>query len=163
MSAEPSNITTITFNPILARQLDARLAHVRAQHPQLDVASYIGDVLHARATRYADHVRRMTITPDLAQWALAMTQQFGPYVLVHHFVADWITALLILRYGEEERGYDAVEVAAAQAEGRAPACSTDPAFTGWPLAFSDEDRARARELLSQAAWPRHFTLLTPEG
>ena len=87
-----------------------------------------------------------------------------PSEAVAHAVADWFTALLILRYGEEERAYDAAEVAAATAEGRAPECSTDPAFTGWPLAFSDKDRARAAELLAGTKWPAEvLTLLPTEG
>lgn len=164
-------MATPTMDPILTAHIEARAALVRERYPQIDHGHYIEQVLLERSQRYAAHLATMTITPDIVTWALAMTRQYGPYVLVSNYVADWITALLLVRYGEEERGYDAAEVAAAIAEARVPACSTDPNFTGWPTQFTDDDRQRAAELLAgdwptrglMTALPRDPRSLTTEG
>lgn len=155
-------MTTAT-DPTLTAHIAARNASLPNDWPGIKPEHYLDIVLRERADRYAAHVAQMTITPELVQWGMAMARQHGPYVRVWHFIADWFTALLILRYGEEERAYDAGEVALAVAEGRAPACSTDPQYRGWPLAFSDEDRVRAMQLLNGERWPEAFTLLPREG
>jgi hypothetical protein len=144
---------TDVLDPTLAAHIAARNSALPTQFPGIDTNHYLEQVVRERAARYAAHVARMTITPDMVQWGMAMTRQYGPYVRVHHFIADWFTALLILRYGEEERGYDAGEVARAVAEADTPACSTDPQYMGWPLAFSDDDRKRGMELLAGEKWP----------
>lgn len=148
------------MDPILAAHIAARADRVRAQFPEIDHGHYIDVVLQARAARYAAHLAAMTITPDMVQWGIAMSRRFGPYVQMWNYVADWFTALLIMRYGEEERAYDAAEVEAAKAEGREAQCSTDPQHAGWPLAFTDADRQRAMELLDGKKWPAEaFTIL----
>jgi hypothetical protein len=118
-------------------------------------------VLGVRARVFAAHVASMVVHPEIQAFAATMTERFGPYLRVHHFVADWITALLILRYGEESRAYDPMEVAIAETESRAPQCSTDPNFDGWPTTFSIEDHQRAAQLLKNHKWPEFFVLLTP--
>jgi hypothetical protein len=127
----------------LADHLADRDAAVRAAWVPKAAEAYL-PVLGERAARFAAHVATMTIAPELAVWALAMAQRYGSWVRVHHFVADWITALLILRYGEEP---DAAR-------------STDPTFAGWPLACTADDLARAQQLLAGENWPaRIFTML----
>jgi hypothetical protein len=127
--------------------LDAHIAQRRAAlvaaFPQIDPTHYVDGVLQDRADRYAAHLATMTIAPDMVQWALTMGRRYGPWVKVHHFVADWLTALLIIRYGEEP---DAAR-------------SDDPNFHGWPVAFTDDDTARASELLAGTKWPQALTLL----
>lgn len=155
---------TATINPVLAAHFATRAARVSEKFPEIKHEHYIEVVLKQRSERYAAHVASMIIDPSLVQWGLSMTRQFGPYVLAWHYVADWFTALLILRYGEENRAYDEAEVEAAKSEEREPNCSTDPNYTGWPLAFSEEDIKRASELLSMERWPaKVFTLLSKEG
>lgn len=153
-------MSTPSLDPVLATHIAQRNAALPQRYPQIDTTHYLETVLLERATRYAAHVAAMMITPDMVQWGMAMTRQYGPYVQVSNYIADWFTALLILRYGEEERGYDADEVAAAFAESRIPNCSTDPNFRGWPLAFSDDDRTRAAELLAGLKWPKGGILTT---
>jgi hypothetical protein len=89
----------------------------------------------------------MKLSPVVIQWAIAMSNKYGQYCMVHYFVADWITALLIIRYGEEpdkER-------------------STDPNFKGWPETFTNQDLLRAGELLQGKDWPTYLTPLSEEG
>lgn len=130
----------------LAALIAARDAEWRARYAEPG-ESYLTDVLADRATRYAAHLATMTVEPDLIAWAMQMATQFGPYVRVHHFIHDsWLTALLVIRYGEEP---DA---------GR----SSDPTFGGWPQVFSAGDRERALELLAGQRWPEFVTLLPRE-
>ncbi len=140
---------TQTADPTLEAHIDARNAYVRTHLPTINADQYLEEVLLDRSARYAAHVATMTVTPDIALWALAMSQKYGPYVRANYYIADWITALLILRYGEEPD----------------PSRSTDPNFAGWPTAFTDEDRERASQLLTGTKrWPAEtFTLLPREA
>lgn len=106
------------------------------------VADYLEGTLRTRADAFAAHVMSMTINPAVAVWALAMSAKFGDYVQVHHFIADWITALLIVRYGEEPDNTKTID------------------GTGWPTSFTANDMTRAQELLAGVAWPTSLTLLT---
>lgn len=128
----------------LEDHIAARNAEVTSAWPEAAANAYL-PVLATRAAAFAAHVASMEIAPEVAVWALAMARQFGSFVRVHHFVADWITALLILRYGEEP---DASK-------------STDPNFAGWPKAFTAEDLVRAQQLLSAEDWPRRVFRLLP--
>jgi hypothetical protein len=131
----------------VAAHIAARDERWRTQHGAAG-ESYLVDVLGDRAARYAAHLERMALEPDITAWALQMAARWGSYVQVHHYVADsWLIALLILRYGEEPEA----------------ARSTDPDFSGWPLAFTADDRARAVELLHGTRWPDAFTLLSPRS
>lgn len=122
---------------------------------------YMDVVLPERAQLYADHVARMTISPEVVQWAMLMASTHGAsYVKMDHFYTDWITMLLIKRYGEEPRGYDAAEVAAARAEGRVPACSTDENYRGWPLAFTPNDIKSAMDMVAFKRWPKGLQIIT---
>jgi hypothetical protein len=132
---------------ILAAHIEARRAALVAAFPQIDPTHYVDGVLQDRADRYAAHLATMTITPDMVQWALTMGRRHGSWVKVHHFVADWFTALLIIRYGEEP---DAAK-------------SSDPHFAGWPTTFTDNDKGRASELLAGLKWPAFLTILPTEG
>lgn len=138
-------MTTSYTDPALTAHIASRDAAWRAAHGDIAADHYLETVLAERAPRYAAHVASMVITPDMVQWQLTMTRRHGPYVRVHHFITDWLTALLILRYGEEP---DASR-------------STDPTFAGWPTAFTDADRQRAADLLVFKRWPAFFTTLEP--
>ncbi len=136
---------TVPMRPAtLADHIAARNAEVTASWPEAAASAYL-PVLERRAAAFAAHVALMDISPEVGVWALAMARQFGSWVRVHHFVADWITALLILRYGEEP---DASK-------------STDPTFAGWPKAFTADDLARAQQILAGEDWPRRVFRLLP--
>lgn len=125
---------------------------------------YMDTVLPARAAQYAAHVAKMSLTPEIVQWAMLMATTHGTsYVKKSHFYCDWITMLLIKRYGEELNAFDAAEVAAAKAEGRVPNCSTDPNFKGWPLAFTALDIQSAMDLIAFKRWNEDLKIvkLTP--
>ncbi len=133
---------------VLEQHIAARNEERRAALGNVHYAHYVEGVLADRADRYAAHVATMDLAPEIVQWSLAMRKQFGTsYVRCSHFVADWITALLIVRYGEEP---DA-------------ALSTDPTFAGWPVAFSDQDVQRAADLLVFKKWPAFLTPLVSEA
>lgn len=89
--------------------------------------------LASRAASYAAHIAAMQMDPDVPAWALAMAGKHGPYVRVHHQITDWLTALLILRYGE--------------------------AVEHWPVAVTAADRQRAAALLAGSRWPDALQLL----
>lgn len=55
-----------------------------------------------RRTRWASVVGAMDVPPDLKEWAAEMTARHGPKVRVWENELDWITALLVSRYGEAE-------------------------------------------------------------
>lgn len=130
----------------LADHIAARDTAWRARHKDVG-EPYLTEVLADRAVRYAAHLGTMTVEPDLIAWAMQMAAQHGPYVKVHHFIHDsWLTALLVIRYGEEP---DAAQ-------------SSDPDFAGWPLVFAVGDRERALELLAGVRWPEYVTLLPRE-
>lgn len=77
-------------------------------------------ILADRARRFKGHIEATTIRPEIAEWAARISQQFGHQVKVHFTVTDWVTALMIIRYGEAEYF--------------------------WPFEFTDEDVQRAEEL-----------------
>ncbi|HYW49726.1 MAG TPA: hypothetical protein VE861_03920 [Gemmatimonadaceae bacterium] len=101
-------------------------------------------VLQGRADAFAAHVATMDVSLAIVQWALQMEQRFGRWVKVHHFIADWITALLIVRYGEEPDGAKTVD----------GVC--------WPTGFTTDDVQRATEMLN-GNLGNSITLLTTEG
>jgi len=138
----------MTLMPLpLAAHLAARNAAFLAAHGAPAADHYLNSVLLERSTAYAAHVASMNLTPDVVQWALAMARKHGAYVKVWHYVADWITALLILRYGEEP---DATK-------------TDDPNFHGWPTTFTDDDTTRAGELLNGTGYPSFLSLLAKEA
>lgn len=77
-------------------------------------------ILADRAARFKEHIEAMTIRPAIEEWAENVSKAYGRKVRVHHTVTDWVTALMIIRYGEAEYH--------------------------WPLEFSDEDVQRADEI-----------------
>lgn len=126
--------------------------------------NYMDVVLPDRAARYAAHVASMSIAPELVQWSMLMATTHGTsFVKKSHFYCDWLTMLLIKRYGEEPNGYDAAEVAAAKDEGRTPNCSTDPNYAGWPSAFTQNDIQSAMDLIAFKRWNEDLKIvkLTP--
>lgn len=133
-------------DPVLLHHIESRNRHYAASQPLANADHYLGE-LQERADRYAAHLATMAISPVMVQWALSMASKYhSEYVKAHHYVADWLTALLILRYGEEPD----------------PNRSTDETFAGWPVRFSEQDMQRANELLVGVNWPsKVFTLLTP--
>ena len=131
----------------VAAHIDARNAEIQAKWDAapdkqlaIDPSHYLDVVLKDRAARYAAHMAKMDIPPEMALFALAMSQRFGSYVKVHHFIADWLTSLLIVRYGEE--------CDPALSEMR-----NDGSPGGWPLTFDDADKQRALQLVQLKNWP----------
>jgi hypothetical protein len=150
---------------VLETLIEQRNADLLAAMGPANYAHYCEGKLQALADAHAAHVATMDIAPEIVLWAGAMRQKFGTsYVRIGgmEYVADWVTALLFMRYGGEPRAFDAAEVAAAKAEGREPNCSTDPSFAGWPSAFSEQDIKRAGELLVLQKFPAFFTPLVVE-
>jgi hypothetical protein len=143
------------MDAVLATHVATRDAAFLTQHGAENPAAvaYLEETLRDRAARYAAHVAAMDLTPDVVQWALAMRAKWqSPYVQVHRFIADWLTALLIVRYGEECDPARCTPCTLASGE---------PASLGWPAAFSEADLARAAELLAGVKWPASLTLLPP--
>lgn len=151
---------------IADRNAELVLAFENAPDKQqaIDPSHYLDIVLAERAPIYAAHVVSMDLSPEDILWSMGMKKRYkSSYVRVWYFIGDWITAFLILRYGEEPRAYDEAEVMAARKTGRAPNCSTDPSFAGWPLAFNAGDITRMQQLLKGKNWPKEFALLPVEG
>lgn len=71
-----------------------------------------------RRTRWAPLVAAMKVPAALKEFAAEMTARHGPKVQVWENALDWITALLVARYGEAEYF--------------------------WPETFGDEDLRRAQ-------------------
>jgi hypothetical protein len=75
------------------------------------------DLLALRADAYRRHIEKMDVPERLADWAQRMTKRYGPVVKVWRNRLPWLSALMVVRYGE------------------------DP--IQWPPAFTDEDIDRA--------------------
>jgi hypothetical protein len=105
-------------------------------------------VLQDRATRFASHLAAMPFHADMLGWATEMAARYGEFVRVYWYIADWRTALLIIRHGEEPD----------------PARTTDG--HAWPSAWGTEDVQRALSLLPGPAgnrrWPEFLHLLPRE-
>lgn len=92
------------------------------------------DISAQRRRDWAAHLAKMTVPDEFKSWAEAMTAKFGPTVGIGLLEAghdlDWLTALLVVRYGE------AIHTNTA---------SEDGSLTQhWPDAFGPEDLERAK-------------------
>jgi hypothetical protein len=134
----------MTLDPTLAAHVAARNAEFRRTQGDQIANQYLDDVLMTRAAAFPAHLATMAVSSDMVLWALAMAGKWGQFVKVHHYIADWLTALLVVRYGEE------------------PDASKTWDGKGWPQAFSDDDRVRAAELLAGKGWPTSITTLSTE-
>ena len=122
-------------DPVLDSHINTRNAAWKEAYGPAAYAHYVETVLPPRAETYAAHVASMSLMPHVVQWAISMAAQYGPYVRIHSFIADWVTALLIVRYGEEPDGTKTVD------------------GVEWPSAFTDADMGRAMQLLNGHNWP----------
>ncbi len=84
-------------------------------------------VCHERRKAYMDHMRTMNVPQEINAWAVAMEQKYGPKAKVWMHDVDWVTALMIVRYGED----------ASQ----------------WPKEFTEEDAKRAMTWFTGANIP----------
>ncbi len=82
---------------------------VSTQHIQMsrrDRALYT-KLCEDRQQQYAAHIATMSgDRTRLDLWATEMTLRFGPVVRIHAHVVDWLTALMIVMYGEACSGAD---------------------------------------------------------
>lgn len=72
-----------------------------------------------RKGRWLELLGSFKVRKEIKQWAALMAAEYGKRVQVHENVVDWVTALYIVRYGENE-GY-------------------------WPAELSDADVVRAHD------------------
>lgn len=91
-------------------------------------------LLALRRSVYAEHVRQMTVRPEVQRWAATMAALHPNGAKVWDNRLSWIEALLVVRYGEDTRH--------------------------WPQTFSDGDVARAQAWLQQEKIP---TGVSPAG
>lgn len=133
--------TAYVENDVLRHHVEARNTEFRTKLGEA-AEPFLNDTLKYRAAKYAEHLSKMAPSSEMTLWALQMASSYSPYVRVHHFIHDnWLTALLVLRYGEEPD----------------PSKTTDG--TGWPLEFTDADKARAAKLLAGQDWPEFVTII----
>lgn len=96
-----------------------------------------------RLDRWADVVAAIEVPAALQKWAARMEAVYGPQVLMHErpnlrgYKTDWITALLIVRYGESEYF--------------------------WPDGFGKDDMRRALAWMQGKKTPPMITYLPKEG
>ena len=99
-------------------------------------------IVKDRLERWAVWVHELEISSRMRKWAAMMTSIYGPKVIMHRadpkpgYQVDWITALLIVRYGEAEYF--------------------------WPGELTDEELPRARAWLNGKATPAIVTYIVPE-
>lgn len=133
--------TAFVSDAVLRHHVEARNAEFTARIGDAATA-YLEETLRYRAAKYSEHLSKMAPSAEMTLWALQMASSYSPYVRVHNFVHDnWLTALLVIRYGEEPDS----------------AKTTDG--SGWPLEFSDADKARAMSLLAGRDFPDFLTIL----
>lgn len=102
----------------------------------LPVKAVIGAIAADRIERWRPLVAAMKVPEQLAEWARQMTDLQGPRVMVFAQTLDWLTALLVARYGEAEYN--------------------------WPAAFSADDVRRAWRWLGGDK-PEGVTYIVSEG
>lgn len=90
-----------------------------------------------RAMRWAPIVKSITVPSELRDWERDMIDRHGPKVRVWRNTVDWITALIIVRYGEAEYF--------------------------WPHALDAEDVHRARRWQYGSRQPEGITYIVAEG
>ena len=130
-------------DPTLTTHIAARNAQLTDENP-VSAEHYL-PVLQERADTYAAHIATMALPPDVTYWAMAMTRKYGgSYVRAHHFIADWVTALLIAMYGEEPDG------------------SKTQDGLSWPTALSAGDLVYAQAWLAGSKWPEGFRYFKPK-
>lgn len=88
-----------------------------------------------RRRAWEAHVATMNVPAELAGWAAEMAKRHGLKVQVWSNELPWLTALLVVRYGE--------------------------AMECWPAAFSVQDIARARDW-ANGQIPGGVTLITED-
>ena len=115
----------------------------RAVHGNVPFEAVHELIIADRLERWGEFVGALEIPDALQKWAGMMGAIHGPNVLMHRggtrpgYPVDWITALLVVRYGEAEYF--------------------------WPEELGDEDLARARAWLSGKAVPAAITFLMKEA
>jgi hypothetical protein len=154
-------------------------------HPYLNI-------VRERLDAYAAHLATMAVSPELKAWAADMAARHGPKVGVNFLGrmvvidneivdltklgVDWLTALLIVRYGEAVEGPVMKPEFAKQRNAVAEAAfakgerdvawehNDEHYFTKqhWPAAFSELDVAKARSWAS-GKFPGDLTFFAPEG
>jgi len=77
------------------------------------------DLCKLRRQAWAAHLATMTPDEKLLAWEATMVKRHGPKVQAHANALPWLTALMVVRYGE--------------------------AINFWPEAFSEKDLRRAIE------------------
>lgn len=97
------------------------------------IAAIDGD----RAARWEPIVKAMLVPAELREWERDMIDLHGPAVQVWRNTVDWITALVIVRYGEAEYF--------------------------WPHELDAEDVHRARRWQYGSRTPEGITYVTVEG
>lgn len=101
-----------------------------------------GLIVKDRLERWAPLIKDMEVPDAIEKWAGMMSAIHGPEVLMHHggnlagYKVNWITALVIVRYGEAEYF--------------------------WPDELGDEDVARARAWLNGKRVPPSATYIGKE-
>ena len=86
----------LTHDEIVAREGGLYQAAVAARRDPVFV------IARDRLARYAAHRKTFTVPEAVALWANRMAAVHGPEIRCYNNTVDWITALLICRYGEAE-------------------------------------------------------------
>lgn len=102
----------------------------------LPFAAQMAAVQADRIERWRPIVAAMVVPEQLKAWVGQMEAAFGPLLLVHGAKLNWVTALLVARYGEAEYH--------------------------WPTSFNDDDVLRAWRWLGGDT-PDGVTYITVEG
>jgi hypothetical protein len=107
-------MATLTKEQIIARETSVYDQAVEAKRDP------VWAVAQDRAKRYRRYVAGLQVPPEIQEWADAMTAKCarlavaptldndgqdafdGKTVRIHNNTVDWVTALLIVRYGEAE-------------------------------------------------------------
>lgn len=125
------------------RELDV-VAEMRLYHGNKGVAAEHAAIVADRLERWKEVVAAIKVPEALDKWAQRMTAVYGPKVLMHErrrgvagYETDWITALLIVRYGESEYY--------------------------WPEVFGKQDMERALTWMKGSKTPAMITYLPKEG
>ncbi len=121
-------------------------------------------ICQQRELEFAAHIATMVPVPELGMWATDMTSLYGPQVRRGAFVVDWLTALMIVRYGEAVvADPGSVKIYLYDGDGEpildANGDHDSKRIDGWPTQFQPDDLARAEAWLRGSMVPGNIQYL----
>ena len=117
----------------LTTQEECREHELAINNGLMNDEQLIAAITEDRAQRWKEVMKDVGVSAEMEKWAQSMSIMHGPRVMVWRNELDWLTALMVGRYGEAEYH--------------------------WPDAFGDDDLHRANQWLYKNNAPSGVTYI----